>query len=115
MCSPCTRPARTPRTREASTTSWRGCALLRSKLPTSQVQHCNYHHHRGSCHGPPASHQYTSAVSSVRDLGQGKGRHVEHSRKNLILSLQNTKSNVAALLRVRSQPQVIKKNLFCES
>ena len=39
--------------------SWRGCALLRSKLQTSQVQHCNYHHHRESRHESSASHQYT--------------------------------------------------------
>merc|ERR1712110_893816 len=44
---------------EAKSPSWRGCALLRSKLQTSQVQHCNYHHHRESHHESSASHQYT--------------------------------------------------------
>merc|ERR1712029_103323 len=86
-----------------SSPSWRGCALLRSKLPTSQVQHCNYHHHLGSLKRLPLSHQYTPAVSSDRDLGvKGRGDTSNIPEKNLILSLQNTKSNVAALLRTRS-------------
>merc|ERR1711971_590005 len=98
LCEPADDGASCP-----SSPSWRGCALLRSKLPTSQVQHCNYHHHRGSLkRAPHVSPVHIGGHLRPRPRGQGKGRHVEHSRKNLILSLQNTKSNVAALLRTRS-------------
>merc|ERR1711948_18322 len=57
----------------------------------------------GVSRGLPLSHQYTPAVSSDRDLGvKERGDTSNIPEKNLILSLQNTKSNVAALLRTRS-------------
>merc|ERR1712003_269226 len=99
-----------------SSPSWRGCALLRSKLPTSQVQHCNYHHHLGSLkRAPHVSPVHTGGHLRPRPRGQGKGRHVEHSRKK-----PNFKSSKHKIQCCYTPPDTQltsghKENLFCDS